>query len=65
MVIELPDDVERRKQETMTPAELRIAMLKKGLNPYKEVQPRSWNEGQITLQSFCKLHFNFVLFFLR
>uniref|UniRef100_A0A915BE17 Large ribosomal subunit protein mL45 n=1 Tax=Parascaris univalens TaxID=6257 RepID=A0A915BE17_PARUN len=52
VVIELPDDVERRKQEMMSPAELRIAMLKKGLNPYKEVQPRSWNEGQITLQSF-------------
>lgn len=53
--MELPDDVERRKEEAMSPDELRIHMLRKGINPYKEVEPRNWNEGQISSQSFCKL----------
>lgn len=54
MMIDLPDDVEEREQEKMKPDELRIAMLKKGVNPYKEVAPRRWEEHHITYQSFCK-----------
>uniref|UniRef100_A0A915DVK0 Large ribosomal subunit protein mL45 n=1 Tax=Ditylenchus dipsaci TaxID=166011 RepID=A0A915DVK0_9BILA len=50
--IELPDDVERREQDKMTADELRVSLLKKNINPYKEVAPREWNEHQLTLQSF-------------
>ncbi|VDK52187.1 unnamed protein product [Anisakis simplex] len=52
VLIDLPDDVERRQREKMNPSEMRISMLKAGMNPYKEVQPRSWNETQMTMQSF-------------
>lgn len=52
IILDLPDDVEQRKHDSLPPNELRAAMLRKGINPYKEVQPRSWQEGQITLQSF-------------
>lgn len=53
LCVDLPDDVERRKQEKMSPDELRIALLKRGINPFKDVNPREWNEQQLTLQSFC------------
>uniref|UniRef100_A0A0K0DN14 Large ribosomal subunit protein mL45 n=1 Tax=Angiostrongylus cantonensis TaxID=6313 RepID=A0A0K0DN14_ANGCA len=52
VVLDLPDDEERRHQETLTPSQLRIELLRKGINPYKEVQPRTWQESQITMQSF-------------
>ncbi|KAJ1351728.1 hypothetical protein KIN20_007853 [Parelaphostrongylus tenuis] len=52
VVVDLPDDEERRYQETLTPSQLRIELLRKGINPYKEVQPRAWQESQISLQSF-------------
>jgi len=35
----------------MTPDQLRIEMLRKGNNPYKEVNPREWHEYQVTFQS--------------
>ncbi|GMS89290.1 hypothetical protein PENTCL1PPCAC_11465, partial [Pristionchus entomophagus] len=52
VLIELPDDVEQRKQEALPPNKLRMEMLKKGINPFREVQPRTWQEAQVTLQSF-------------
>ncbi|ETN79863.1 Tim44-like domain protein [Necator americanus] len=52
VVIDLPDDEEQRRHEKLSPNELRVELLKKGINPYKEVQPRSWQEAQITIQSF-------------
>ncbi|CAJ0596763.1 unnamed protein product [Cylicocyclus nassatus] len=52
VVIELPDDEEQRRREKMSPAELRLELLKKGVNPYKEAQPRPWQEAQITMSSF-------------
>ncbi|CEF66340.1 39S ribosomal protein L45, mitochondrial [Strongyloides ratti] len=51
MLLELPDDVKIREREEMTPDELRRDMLKNGVNPYKDVSPRNWEEHQITLQS--------------
>lgn len=51
--MDLPDDVKIREKENMSSDELRIALLREGFNPYKDAQPRSWNEGQITNQSFC------------
>lgn len=66
LYIELPDDVTRRKQENMDPDEMRIALLKKGINPFKEISPRDWNEQQLTMQSFCiffQLWFLFHLMF--
>lgn len=42
--------------ENMLPADIRIMMLKKGINPYKEVQPRNWNEHQITFSSIRKFY---------
>ena len=55
MIVDLPDDVEERKMKDMEPDELRIALLRKGINPYKEVAPREWNEHQVTFQSFRKI----------
>ncbi|VDM84545.1 unnamed protein product, partial [Strongylus vulgaris] len=52
VVIDLPDDEEQRRREKMSPSELRLELLKKGVNPYKEVQPRAWQEAQITMSSF-------------
>nr|CDJ91970.1 Mitochondrial inner membrane translocase complex domain containing protein [Haemonchus contortus] len=52
VIIELPDDEERRRRENLTPSQLRVELLRKGVNPYKEVQPRAWQESQTTLQSF-------------
>ncbi|VDO72784.1 unnamed protein product [Haemonchus placei] len=52
VIIELPDDEEQRRRENLTPSQLRVELLRKGINPYKEVQPRAWQESQTTLQSF-------------
>ena len=52
--IELEDDVEIRAQKKMTPDQIREELLRKGSNPYREINPREWNEHQITFQSFCK-----------
>jgi len=49
--IELEDDVIIRERSNMTPDKLRISLLKEGINPYKEIGPREWNEHQITYQS--------------
>ncbi|MFH4979587.1 hypothetical protein AB6A40_006296 [Gnathostoma spinigerum] len=51
VAIELPDEEENRKLRALPPAEMRMAMLKKGINPYKEVTPRNWTEHQVTFQS--------------
>ena len=61
MIIDLPDDVEIRSQEKMTPNELRLHFLKKGINPFKNVDPRQWSEHQATLQSFCKFLVTFLM----
>ncbi|VDM63474.1 unnamed protein product [Angiostrongylus costaricensis] len=58
VVLDLPDDEERRHQETLTPSQLRIELLRKGINPYKEVQPRAWQESQITMQSFLLIQYS-------
>ncbi|KAI1695071.1 tim44-like domain-containing protein [Ditylenchus destructor] len=54
LVIDLPDDNEQRKIDKMDPEEVRLYYLKKGINPYKDVAPREWNEHQITYQSFYR-----------
>ncbi|CAD6187712.1 unnamed protein product [Caenorhabditis auriculariae] len=51
VLLELPEDSDKSKMDNMTPNEIRIELLKKGVNPYKEAQPRVWNEAQITFQS--------------
>ncbi|KAF8359902.1 mrpl-45, partial [Pristionchus pacificus] len=51
VLLELPDDVEQRRLDALTPNKLRTEMLKKGINPYREVQPRLWQESQVTFQS--------------
>uniref|UniRef100_A0A1I7XS43 26S proteasome complex subunit dss-1 n=1 Tax=Heterorhabditis bacteriophora TaxID=37862 RepID=A0A1I7XS43_HETBA len=43
-----------RRLAKLPPSQMRMEMLKKGINPYKEVNPRAWKEAQITMQSFCK-----------
>ncbi|CAI4232481.1 unnamed protein product [Auanema sp. JU1783] len=50
--IDLPDDAEQRELDALPPTEVRLALLKKGINPYKDVQPRNWQESQVTMQSF-------------
>ncbi|GMR57197.1 hypothetical protein PMAYCL1PPCAC_27392, partial [Pristionchus mayeri] len=47
----LPDDVEQRRLDAMTPYQARDEMLAKGINPYKEVSPRNWREHDVTIQS--------------
>uniref|UniRef100_A0AC35TUW1 Tim44 domain-containing protein n=1 Tax=Rhabditophanes sp. KR3021 TaxID=114890 RepID=A0AC35TUW1_9BILA len=51
MILNLPDDVKVRERNTMKPDELRKSLLSEGINPYKEVSPRQWDEHQMTLQS--------------
>lgn len=55
IIIDLPDDVEERRMESLTPMEMRMELLKKGINPYKEVSPRNWMESEVTLTSFGTL----------
>uniref|UniRef100_A0AC34F1T9 Tim44-like domain-containing protein n=1 Tax=Panagrolaimus sp. ES5 TaxID=591445 RepID=A0AC34F1T9_9BILA len=52
MIVDLPEDSEMREREKMEPNELRYKFLEKGINPYKDVNPRSWTEHQATYQSF-------------
>lgn len=51
LLIELPEDSAREKEAEMSPGEMRTELLKRGINPYKEAQPRVWNEAQVTFQS--------------
>jgi large subunit ribosomal protein L45 len=52
LLLDLPEDSEIRLREKMSPTEIRYSFLKKGVNPYKDVSPRTWNEHQATFQSF-------------
>ena len=52
--MDLPEDSEFRERQNMEPDELRLSFLRKGINPFKDVSPRTWNEHETTLQSFCK-----------
>uniref|UniRef100_A0A7E4W095 Large ribosomal subunit protein mL45 n=1 Tax=Panagrellus redivivus TaxID=6233 RepID=A0A7E4W095_PANRE len=52
LAMDLPDDVEIRKREKMSPSELRLEFLRRGINPFKDVQARQWTEHQSTFQSF-------------
>ncbi|VDL74761.1 unnamed protein product [Nippostrongylus brasiliensis] len=52
VLIDLPDDEEQRRQDSLTPSQLRVELLRKGINPYKEVSPRVWQETQTAMQSF-------------
>lgn len=52
VLIDLPDDEEQRRRDNLTPSQLRVELLRKGVNPYKEVSPRVWQESQTTMQSF-------------
>lgn len=54
LLIELPEDSAREKEAEMSPGEMRTELLKRGINPYKEAQPRVWNEAQVTFQSICE-----------
>ncbi|CAB3402288.1 unnamed protein product [Caenorhabditis bovis] len=51
VIMDLPMDSAREKEDAMSPKEMRIELLKRGTNPYKEAAPRVWNESQITFQS--------------
>ncbi|PAV59040.1 hypothetical protein WR25_10751 [Diploscapter pachys] len=51
VVIELPDHDEQRKLQELSPLEYRMHMLKKGINPYLKVAPRTWSETQISMDS--------------
>ncbi|CAI2349619.1 unnamed protein product [Caenorhabditis sp. 36 PRJEB53466] len=51
LLIELPHDSARERESQMSPSEMRTELLKRGVNPYKDAQPRVWNEAQITFQS--------------
>lgn len=57
LLIELPEDSAREKESQMSPAEMRTELLKRGVNPYKDAQPRVWNEAQISFQSICTWKF--------
>ncbi|VDN02210.1 unnamed protein product [Thelazia callipaeda] len=49
--IDLPEDNMQEKQQKLSPLELRLLLLKKGINPYREVTPQTWKEYQITFTS--------------
>ncbi|PAV55724.1 hypothetical protein WR25_04104 [Diploscapter pachys] len=51
VVIELPDHDEQRKLQELSPLEYRMHMLKKGINPYLKVAPRTWSETQVSMDS--------------
>ena len=48
----LPDDNIKRNRDNMTPTELRVAMLRQGINVGKDMPTRQWQEQQLTFQSF-------------
>ncbi|CAD5221098.1 unnamed protein product [Bursaphelenchus xylophilus] len=52
VMIELPDYEFERKGKDMYADDMRIAMLKKGINVNKDVAARQWNESQLTMQTF-------------
>uniref|UniRef100_A0A0K0F7Q5 Large ribosomal subunit protein mL45 n=1 Tax=Strongyloides venezuelensis TaxID=75913 RepID=A0A0K0F7Q5_STRVS len=51
IILDLNDDVEKLWQSNLPPAEIRRQMLRKGINPYKDVFQREWEDHQITFQS--------------
>lgn len=59
VLIDIPEDSMEQKMEAMTPMEMRTYLLKKGLNPYKHMQPRAWSEHQITFQTFGQHFFTY------
>lgn len=52
ILMDLPDYDEQKEMDSLPPDRLRIELLKKGINPYKDVSPRAWQEAQITNSSF-------------
>uniref|UniRef100_A0A0N5BMR1 Large ribosomal subunit protein mL45 n=1 Tax=Strongyloides papillosus TaxID=174720 RepID=A0A0N5BMR1_STREA len=55
MIMNLPDDVKVREQNNLPPSELRRQFLKDGINPYKDVSLREWEDHQMTIQSFYQV----------
>ncbi|CAD5214844.1 unnamed protein product [Bursaphelenchus okinawaensis] len=58
--VELPDYQLLSKAKDMYPDELRVAMLKQGMNSNKDVASRQWNEAQLTLNSFGLAMDNYI-----
>ncbi|CAJ0572551.1 unnamed protein product, partial [Mesorhabditis spiculigera] len=52
VMIDLPEYEEEQKLNNLPPDQLRLELLKKGINPYKDVSPRNWQEAQVTQTSF-------------
>ncbi|MCP9259354.1 putative 39S ribosomal protein L45, mitochondrial [Dirofilaria immitis] len=42
--IELPDDDMQEKRKKISPLDLRLILLKRGINPYRDVTPQTWKE---------------------
>jgi len=63
--ITLPPDYQKEKNSTMNSDQMRISMLRKGVNIGKDIGARTWQEYQITYQSFCSciLNFSFTVLF--
>uniref|UniRef100_A0A914YWP5 Large ribosomal subunit protein mL45 n=1 Tax=Panagrolaimus superbus TaxID=310955 RepID=A0A914YWP5_9BILA len=60
LIIDLPEDSQIREREKLGPNELRYKFLEKGINPYKDVTPRTWTEHQATYQSFYGVIDSFI-----
>ncbi|VDK61972.1 unnamed protein product [Onchocerca ochengi] len=58
--IELPDDDMQEKKQKMSPLDLRLILLKKGINPYRDVTPQTWKEFQVTFSSCYQVMDPFV-----
>ncbi|VDO08681.1 unnamed protein product [Brugia timori] len=58
--IELPDDDIKTKRQKMSPLDLRLILLKKGINPYRDVTPQTWKEFQVTFNSCYQVMDPFV-----
>ncbi|CAJ0937523.1 unnamed protein product, partial [Mesorhabditis belari] len=52
ILMDLPDHEEQKELDSLPPDRLRIELLKKGINPYKDISPRVWQEAQTTTSSF-------------
>ncbi|KAI6177195.1 putative 39S ribosomal protein L45, mitochondrial [Aphelenchoides bicaudatus] len=50
--IQMPDFREELSNGERSPAEIRVAMLRKGVNLSKDVASREWSEQQLTMHSF-------------
>jgi hypothetical protein len=49
----LPDYREDMQIDSMKPSDIRVMLLRRGLNIGRDIGAREWGEKQLTMQSLC------------